>query len=67
MLKIEHSNIISAGLVDQLMIIKIREESVKFENDFFRKYVSKKVALNIKDSLELRMRVKKILKTLVDM
>lgn len=51
MLKIEHSNIISAGLVDQLMIIKIREESVKFENDFFRKYVSKKVALNIKDSL----------------
>lgn len=42
---------IPKDLEDQLMIIKIREGSKKFENDFFRKYLPKKVALNIKDSL----------------
>jgi DNA-directed RNA polymerase specialized sigma24 family protein len=32
------------------MIIKIREGSKRFENDFFRKYISKKVALKNIDS-----------------
>ena len=37
-------------LKDQLMIIKIREGSKRFENDFFRKYISKKAALKNIDS-----------------
>ena len=52
MMKLVHSKIISKELEDQLMIVKIREGSVKFENDFFRNYLHKKAALKISDKLD---------------
>lgn len=41
-LKVIHSSILPPELENQMMIVKIREGSIKFTNDFYRKYLPKK-------------------------